>query len=259
MKQHHLARLEDLVKDPPEIKKKALNYVNYTKENYNILTLEKHSEYYDNFQRKIPVYIREQPDWTKSSYKRKNNKPNKYNYIIFRNIQNLKQPKNQPYSISRDSLYKLNKSINENPIRKKTTTESIRSRVRSVKKTLPPLSKSSVSYSNSKSHGGLSKVSGLSEVEQLIKRAEQLGKFVQSVKSEEEKEVAKMYGKELIGKMKASDITKERMKIALLASADELQKIFEENLGVKLDVEEAEKKAEEIEQTQESPKGSNSA
>jgi len=249
----HLARLEELVKDASEVKRKPLNYANYTKENYNILTLEKHNNYYQNFQQKIPIYIREQPDWTKSSYKRKNTKITKHNYILFRNVKNLRESKSHSksiYNVPRCSLYRINKSFNEKSCGKKSVSRTIsKGRERSVTETLPLINKSQKNPSScyeSKSRGGVSGITGMSETEQLIKRAEQLGKFVQAVKTEEGKEMAKSYAKELIGKMKASDITKERMKIALLSSADELQKIFEDHLGIKIDIEDTEKKPEEI-------------
>eukprot|EP00826_Nyctotherus_ovalis_P014023 TRINITY_DN13868_c0_g1_i12.p1 TRINITY_DN13868_c0_g1~~TRINITY_DN13868_c0_g1_i12.p1 ORF type:complete len:290 (-),score=64.79 TRINITY_DN13868_c0_g1_i12:365-1234(-) len=260
MKQNHLARLEDLVKDgsAPEVKKRLLNYANYTKENYNILTLEKHNNYYQNYQQKIPVYVREQPDWSKSLYKRKSNKVNKHNYILFRNVQNLRHPKSHSRSIQnvpRDSLYRVNKSFAEKSNVNKTVAMS-RKGERSVTNTLPPISRAVTtqkhsSFCGSKSNGKSSKTGGVLEAEQLIKRAEQLGKFIQGVKTEEGKEVARSYGKELIAKLKASDITKERMRIAMCASADELQKAIEERLGIELDVDAEEYEAAENQPSEE--------
>ena len=94
---NHLLRLNELMKDNADAKKYPLNYANYTKENYNILTLQNHNKYYQQYQQQIPVYVREQPDWTKSLYKRKNNKVNQYNYIMFRNVQNIKKKRSRQY------------------------------------------------------------------------------------------------------------------------------------------------------------------
>lgn len=246
MKQHHLARLDELVNDGnvPEAKRRVLNYANYTKENYNILTLEKHSNYYQNYQQKLPVYIREQPDWSKSLYKRKSNKVNKHNYILFRNVQNLHQPKSHSRStlnVPRDSLYRVNKSFAEKSNAKKTIAMSKQGE-RSAGNSLPPISRAATaqkrsSFCGSKSSGKSSKTGGVLEAEKLIRRAEQLAKFIQGVKTEEGKEVARSYAKELIAKLKTSDITKERMRIAMQVSADELRKVVEEGLGLEVDAE----------------------
>ena len=102
-----LPRLEDLLERTHGSKKRPVNYLNYTKETYNILTLQKHNEYYQDYKRQLPVYVREQPDWNKSLYKKKDNKVTPYNYILYRNAKNLK---NRSHSgaggIPRTALYR---------------------------------------------------------------------------------------------------------------------------------------------------------
>ena len=262
---NHLLRLNELMKDNAETKKYPLNYANYTKENYNILTLQNHNNYYQQFQEQIPVYVREQPDWSKSLYKRKNNKVNQYNYIMFRNVQNIKK-KNNPYGnsnmIPRESLYKAKDPSRGQSVNRTVANFSNKGKKESsVVGTLPLIKRKgksvsearSVSHYNSKSSKKsvtnktfTSEAGKISKADQLIKRAEQLAKFIQTVNSEETKETIRAYARDIITKLNESDITKERMRIAILESADDLQKIFEENLGIKLDLNEPKNNAEEI-------------
>jgi len=267
MQDYHLPKLEELLKE-----RKALNYANYTKEQYNIVTLKEHNNYYKKYQEQIPVYVREQPDWSKSLYKRKSNKVNQYNYILYRNAKNIKErkfPHDKTTIIPRSDLYRPHKgrysqtdnlSVTEGGRgMKKERKEKLVMGENSVTESLPVIKKkgdpqgktseiqkrSLSSYCGSKSRkkSTISKMSAISnpkvtQTEKLLKRAEQLGKFLQSIKSEEGKKLAKAYGKELVERLKASDLTKERMKIAMNTSMEELQKAIEDSLGIKFDAEE---------------------
>eukprot|EP00826_Nyctotherus_ovalis_P066071 TRINITY_DN9740_c0_g1_i15.p1 TRINITY_DN9740_c0_g1~~TRINITY_DN9740_c0_g1_i15.p1 ORF type:complete len:304 (-),score=111.98 TRINITY_DN9740_c0_g1_i15:266-1177(-) len=281
-----LPKLEELLNE-----KKPLNYLNYTKEKYNILTLKEHDDYYRKYQEQIPVYVREQPDWGKSLYKRKNNKVNQYNYILYRNAKNIRErrfPHDRTTVIPRSDLYRPHKarysqtdnlSVTEGRGRqvRNDGREKSAARENSVAESLPFIRRkdnaqdrtSAIQRRSLSSHCGskgrkgasVSKASGSSvkatHTEKLLRRAERLGKFLQSIRSEEGRELAKAYGKELIERLKASDLTKERMKIAMNTSVEDLQKTIEDSLGIKLDEEEKkeeEKKKEEGEKKEEEEK-----
>lgn len=272
----HLAKLEELLQE-----RKPLNYSNYTKERYNILTLKEHDDYYKKYQEQIPVYVREQPDWSKSLYKRKNNKINQYNYILYRNTKNIKErrfPHDKTTVIPRSDLYRPNRarysqtdnlSVTEG--RRMARREKSVAGENSVAESLPLIKKkgdtqdrmseiqkrSLSSYCGSKPRkkSTLSKTSGVSnakitQTEKLLRRAEQLGKFLQNVKSEEGKTLAKAYGKELIERLKATDLTKERMRIAMNTSVEDLQKAIEDSLGIKLEEEKEDEKKEDEEKSE---------
>ena len=272
----HLPRIEDLLKKNYDTKKRPINYANYTHEDYNILTLDNYNDYYRDFKKKIPVYVREQPDWSKSLYRKKNNKVTKYNYFIHKNAKNISRGISlcaDSRIVPRDSLYKPLGRGTERPLNSKQKPEiqsqfcKNSSRAKSVAENLPLLknnkyarsnistvSKRSLSLysaSNKKAKSVLNKSaindSGktkFTRAELLIKRAEQLGKFMQSVKSEEGKKLISEYGKKIIENTDTSDITKEQMKIALQKPVEDLQKLLEDALGVKLDNEEKENKDE---------------
>ena len=147
----HLPKFQELLNEH-----KPLNYLNYTNEGYNILTLKDHNDYYKRYQNQIPVYIREQPDWNRSLYKRKNNKVTPYNYILYRNVKNLKNgnfPHNKTKVIPTNELYKPNqprygesdkRSITESKRRKSNYMGKTDRRENSVVETLPLIEKKSV-------------------------------------------------------------------------------------------------------------------
>ena len=272
----HLPRIEDLLRKNYDTKKRPINYANYTHEDYNILTLDNYNDYYRDFKKKIPVYVREQPDWSKSLYRKKNNKVTKYNYFIHKNAKNISRGvslRADSRIVPRDSLYKplgrgterlLNSKqkpatqsqFHKTSLRAKSVAENLpllknNKYARSNISTVSKRSLSLYSASNKKAKSVLNKSaindSGktkFTRAELLIKRAEQLGKFMQSVKSEEGKKLISEYGKKIIENTDTSDITKEQMKIALEKPVEDLQKLLEDALGVKLDNEEKENKDE---------------
>eukprot|EP01022_Parablepharisma_sp_SALTPOND_P022956 TRINITY_DN47218_c0_g1_i1.p2 TRINITY_DN47218_c0_g1~~TRINITY_DN47218_c0_g1_i1.p2 ORF type:complete len:318 (-),score=47.49 TRINITY_DN47218_c0_g1_i1:2565-3518(-) len=281
-----LPKLEDLLENDWAGKKKPVNYLNYTKEKYNILTLQKHNDYYQNYQRRIPVYVREEPDWSKSLYKRKNNKVTRYNYIMCRNVQNLKKITpfhNNSKTIPRSSLYRsversrkpsenqsfiqsrgkpvANTSVNKTTIKGTETLPFIQKTQETQSKAAEIRKRSLSSYCGSKARKKTtpSVISGtttegmlkLTPAERLVKRAEQLARFMEGVKTEDGKELVKAYAKQLVEKMKASNITKEQMKIAISKPNEDLEKMIEEALGIK----EEEKKEEENEKAEEESEG----
>jgi len=249
----HLPRIQHLIKEEGTTKKKAINYANYSNEDYNILTLENHSDYYKGFKNMIPSYIRDKPDWSKSLYKRKKGKIDKYNYLMYRNVRNISRKALGHGIISRNSLYQtvVKREQSNDPLIKKSGTKSVMETLPFIKNkkdtqsspfVLSKRSLSSCSRSNKKSINSVKKENKLRRSEELLKRAEQLGKFLQSIKSEEGKELIRTYGKRLVEKLNVSDITKERMKIAIETPAEDIQRLIENALGVKLDEENEEVK-----------------
>jgi len=289
-----LPKLEELLESSWGGKKKPVNYLNYTKENYNILTLQSHDPYYSQYQKKIPVYVREQPDWTKSLYRKKGTKMTKYNYILFRNARLLQQRQGTVSSnsktVPRSSLYNVaDRSNYQAPANRSFTADKSRQRknvnisaVSEVHKEALPLIKkteksekapsqasqmckrSLSSYCSSKGRKKLQSESGASSLtegmskltpaERLIKRAEQLGKFVQGIKTEEGKALVKNYAKQLVENLKASDIAKEQMRIAVDKPPEDLEKIIEVALGMKPQDDLPEKSAEESKKEPENEK-----
>ena len=236
--------------------KKPVNHANYTKENYNILTLQEHDPYYKKYHNRIPVYVREKPDWTKSLYRKKNTKVTKYNYILFRNAKDLRQKTASQYgqsTVPRSALYNRvnrraeNRSFAAGESRMETSSkrqdtlplilkkEPSKGRTLSKAEELRKRSLSSYCASKTQKKSLNSTVSGvrphLTETEKLIKRAEQLGHFVQGLGAEGTKQIATEYAKRLLEKMKASNLTKEQMKIALSGPMEEVTKIIEKALA----------------------------
>eukprot|EP00826_Nyctotherus_ovalis_P023012 TRINITY_DN17725_c0_g1_i1.p1 TRINITY_DN17725_c0_g1~~TRINITY_DN17725_c0_g1_i1.p1 ORF type:complete len:300 (-),score=80.37 TRINITY_DN17725_c0_g1_i1:237-1136(-) len=249
-----LPRIQDLIRKEYDSKKRPINYANYTNESYNILTLENHNDYYKSYKKKLPAYTAEQPDWSKSLYKRKTNKIDKYNYLMYRNARNVRNMsrKSRECEVPRSLLYRTvdkmhrGQSSGTVPFEKKSGTKSVLETLplirnkRGTQSNASALSKRSLSlYSKSnKKKSVMSEAKGSNKLrrsQQLIKRAERLGKFLQGIKSEEGKELVRAYGKRLVESLNVSDITKERMKIAIETPAEDIQRILESALGVQLD------------------------
>ena len=99
----HSLKIGELFNKDATFSKTPINYMNYTKSKYDILNLRNYNEYYQRFQKQIPDYIRDQPEWDKFLYKRKTCKIDRDNYIIFRNVMNAK---NYKKGILRSTLYR---------------------------------------------------------------------------------------------------------------------------------------------------------
>ncbi len=298
--------------DLPGIKKPHLNHVNYTKETYNILTLQPHTDYYQKFRTQIPVYVREQPDWTKSLYKKRTNKVDRFNYIMVRNAQELRKTEassrgansmnKSQHTIPRCALYAVARrnashigtqrqqrehrsfTYNSRPspskdslplVLKRSEPQERSSRARSkveemCKRSLTSYCGGGKSISaNRRSIAGSvsSAAPQLTETEKQLKRAEQLGRFMQSLGGEGVKKVATMYARQMLEKMQASALTKEQMRLIFSKPPEELEKIIERALlGGEVGAEDAkeakteeEKKKEEDKKEEEKPKEENPA
>ncbi len=254
--------------------KRPVNYANYTKENYDILTLKQHNDYYHNFRTKVPVYVREQPDWGRSLYKRKTNKVNQYNYIMCRNARDIhtRAANATTSAIPRSALYREARRGNSiSGSRRANQSFAGTGSVAPSKESLPLIvkrgTKENASVTGEKSSVAMSHVSSkvkqeicnrslssycgskarskskscsrssvttgggmMTEAQRQLRRAEQLGKFMQSLGSEGAKQVAAVYGQKLIEKLKASDMTKEQMKILLSQPPEEIEKMIERAL-----------------------------
>lgn len=255
---------------------RALYHANYTKENYNILTLQQHNDYYQQYQQKIPVYVREQPDWAKSLYKKKHNKVNQYNYILYRNVRNVSGKADRDrQSVGTSGIYKesskcMSKDGHRSFMGSNTQKMQDQESLPLIMKKNPPQKDQAVSkvqemckrslssYCSSKAgkKSRSSVVSGaekkhLSEAEKMIQRAEQLGKFVKSLGKDTGKEIAVSYANKLLEKCNLSDIAKEQIKIAIEKPPEDVEKMVENALQKDANPEHIEEKKE---LTEEEPK-----
>ena len=176
---------------PELLKRKQLNYANYTKESYNIVTLKNHNDYYQSYQKQIPAYSWEKPDWSKKILQKKIRRVNRYNHIIHRNIRNAKNGKVALKTL----LQHHNKTEETEKAKRRLTIESLpliknRNRMSEISRSfcIPKWRQEPVKkeYTPKK----------------LIKKAMQLGKYVQTIKSEKDKQLVRAYGKQLIQRLK---------------------------------------------------------
>ena len=220
-------KLEDLMQ-----KRHLPNYLNYTKEDYNILTLQKHSGYYKALHQLVPSYIREQPDWNKSYYKKKKTKITQFNYIMFRNVKNLKKIKGKSWGYRNDQLNKTHcaKWLSQDT---KSRTAEMQKRSLSLyckarnNRGLSAIKTDIVQTNNKPKHNPI-----LSKKERLIIRAQQLTDFIKDIKTEKAKKILKRYGHKLVEKLKLKNITKEHVKTAMANISEEFEDTVKDTLNL---------------------------
>ena len=243
-----LLRIEDFFGDNHETRKRSLNYVNYTNENYNIVTLQNYNEYYNKYKKKLYLYVRERPKFNKSL--------GKLSHTNINNVRNFNSLKSASLYcnlkiIPPNSLYK---SIGRTSSRKNGIKQSIKlnkkfSATKSVINRLPIIDcKQPVQYNSSPvskysftscSISNRRKKSAKKEnySEKLIKRAEQFGRFLSIIKSDEAKKFIRERGKKFIEKLNENYLIKEKMKIAIETPVEAgIQRITKENLGIESNV-----------------------
>lgn len=257
--------------DSTQFPKKALYHANYTKENYNILTLQSHNDYYKQYQKQIPIYAHQEPDWSKSLYKRKNNKVTKYNYILYRNVRNVSgkgnkdrqsvisnegyasSKKNQRSFVGSSSKQLADQESLPLILQKKKQKEQSASKVKEMcKRSLSSYCGSKASKMNKSSVASCAvEKTQLSEAERMIQRGERLGKFVKELGKDATKKIASTYAKMLLDKAGLSDITKEQIKIAIENPIEDIEK----KIGNAIGEQKEEKKEEQEEKESEKAEG----
>eukprot|EP00826_Nyctotherus_ovalis_P022976 TRINITY_DN17705_c0_g1_i4.p1 TRINITY_DN17705_c0_g1~~TRINITY_DN17705_c0_g1_i4.p1 ORF type:complete len:229 (+),score=35.71 TRINITY_DN17705_c0_g1_i4:48-689(+) len=174
---------------------------------------KKHSDYYQQYQRQIPVYVREQHEWSKEMFKRTVKRNKRYNDIICRNIRNAKNSKAAIRNLmNRHSHH--NKTENHNISKQPLVDENPgKIQKRSIIESLPLIRNGNLSTKSSKVTQSFSLPKQRQDTtaqkldctpDKLLKKAVRLGKYVRTVKSKEGRQLVRAYGRELVKKLRAS-------------------------------------------------------
>lgn len=206
---HHITKLGNLLDNTRHSRKKLIGYANHTNVFYNIVTNKNYNEYYKSFQSTLPYYIRDQHKWSTSRKVLNDNR----NTSLVNKAHSFSQLKNCELKGEEEMLSLLPSIKNHKSSRFIVPLNESRSENRFASVGKDDLhNKSKIVFSR-----------------QLMKRAMQLGRFVNTIKTAQGKSLINNHAKKLLLKLRNKS---QRQKESERETLESAKGIIKYTLGI---------------------------